>query len=218
MPTDLERYITRKRVEGGMPLRAVKSFMHQLLSGVEFCHRNKILHRDLKPANLLVRGTSQLKIADFGSAMSLRYRRKPLDSEHYYVTLWYRAPELLLRATTYGMAVDIWSVGCIMAEMVSGRVLFQGSSHADQLQCIFRVLGTPTEEDWPGLSGFRRYDPDWEMHEPQRLGGILPRIDLLGLDLLRRMLRLRPEDRISAAEALAHPWFLGVKKGRKGQE
>jgi non-specific serine/threonine protein kinase len=215
MPSDLDRYIARKHAEGGHPPKTIKSFMHQLLTGIAFCHEHGVLHRDLKPANLLVRGGRQLKIGDFGCAMSLRECQEPLYPGFYYGTLWYRAPELLLGAPTYDMAVDVWSAGCIMAEMCSGIALFPGDSEEDELRCIFGILGTPTEQQWPGLGRFRRYDPYWKVHNPQPLAEILPRLEPFAVDLLRCMLQLRPEDRISAAEALEHSWFADLKRGRK---
>ena len=115
-----------------------------------FCHQRRIIHRDLKPANLLIDKKGSIKMADFGLARAFNY---PLRAyTHEIVTLYYRAPEILLGSPEYGCAVDVWSLGTILAEMVNLTPLFKGDSEIDQLYKIFRVLRTPTEEIWPGVS------------------------------------------------------------------
>jgi serine/threonine protein kinase len=217
VPRDMEKYIDSMHKRGGINHATIKWLMFQLLTGIGVCHANNILHRDLKPANLLISRRHRLKIADFGLAVSLARRRKALES--YVATLWYMAPDNLLGNTRYNGSIDIWSIGSIMAELFTGEALFRGDSSEYQLDCIFQVMGTPTEATWPGLSDlpeYKHYSPDWETHSPQPLGERLPQIDPDGINLLSRTLQMRPEQRISAAEALAHPWFDAVReRGRR---
>ncbi|XVE92202.1 hypothetical protein REPUB_Repub01dG0076500 [Reevesia pubescens] len=128
----------------------VKCLMLQLLEGVKYLHDNWVLHRDLKTSNLLLNNQGELKICDFGLARQYGSPLKPYT--HLVVTLWYRAPELLLGARQYSTAIDMWSLGCIMAELLSKEPLFNGKTEFDQLDKIFRILGTPNETIWPGFS------------------------------------------------------------------
>ncbi|KAH6849991.1 kinase-like domain-containing protein [Chaetomium sp. MPI-CAGE-AT-0009] len=205
MDGDLKKYMDTQGERGALKPPVIKSFMYQLLKGIDFCHKNRVLHRDLKPQNLLINGKGQLKLGDFGLARAFGIPVNTFSNE--VVTLWYRAPDVLLGSRTYNTSIDIWSAGCIMAEMFSGRPLFPGTTNEDQIIRIFRIMGTPTERTWPGLSQFPEYKTTWQMYATQPLGSILPQIDHLGIDLLQRMLQVRPELRVSAAEALVHPWF-----------
>ncbi|XP_051122431.1 cyclin-dependent kinase G-2 isoform X2 [Andrographis paniculata] len=128
----------------------VKCLMLQLLGGIKYLHDNWVLHRDLKTSNLLLNNCGELKICDFGLARQYGSPLKPYT--HMVVTLWYRAPELLLGAKQYSTAIDMWSLGCIMAELLSKEPLFNGKTEVDQLDKIFKILGTPSETIWPGLS------------------------------------------------------------------
>jgi cyclin-dependent kinase len=149
------------------------------------------------------------KIADLGLG---RQFSVPIKSyTHEIVTLWYRAPEVLLGATHYGCAVDMWSVGCIMAELVRKTPLFPGDCEWQQLLHIFKLLGTPTEEMWPGVTRLRDWHdcPKWK---PQPLDKYFTSLDKHGLDLLSRLLEYDPARRLSAKEALDHPWFDDLDK------
>ena len=130
--------------------------MYQLLNGIEKCHRHKVLHRDLKPQNLLINREGLLKLADFGLARAFGIPVK--NFTHEVVTLWYRAPDILLGSKNYTTSVDIWSVGCIFAEIVNRQPLFAGQNDRDQLVKIFQIRGTPTTEFWPGLTELPLYD------------------------------------------------------------
>ena len=210
MDKDLKKYMDSYPspvggVKGALDPVTIKSFMWQLLRGIAFCHDNRVLHRDLKPQNLLINNQGQLKLADFGLARAFGIPVNTFSNE--VVTLWYRAPDVLLGSRTYNTSIDIWSAGCIMAEMYSGRALFPGTTNEDQLLKIFRLMGTPSERSWPGISSFPEYKTTWPVYSTRELGAILPQIDGVGLQVLGQMLQLNPDRRCSAQQALAHPWF-----------
>ncbi|MQL93098.1 hypothetical protein Taro_025734 [Colocasia esculenta] len=166
----------------------IKTFLYQILRGIAYCHSHRVLHRDLKPQNLLIdRRTNSLKLADFGLARAFGIPVRTFT--HEVVTLWYRAPEILLGSRHYSTPVDVWSVGCIFAEMVNQKPLFPGDSEIDELFKIFRILGTPNEETWPGVSSlpdFKAAFPKWPP---------------------KKMLCLEPRKRITARNALEHEYF-----------
>ncbi|XP_075478208.1 cell division control protein 2 homolog A-like [Primulina tabacum] len=187
----------------------VKSFLFQILRGICYCHSHRVLHRDLKPQNLLIdRSTNTLKLADFGLARAFGIPVKTLT--HEVVTLWYRAPEVLLGSRFYSTPVDIWSVGCIFAEMANQKPLFPGDSEIDELFQIFRVLGTPNEHVWPGVTSlpdFKCTFPKWPAKD---LATVVTNLDAFGIDLLNKMLRYDPSKRITAKLALEHEYFKDV--------
>lgn len=210
MDKDLKKYMDsytnpQGGQRGALDPTIIKSFMWQLLRGIAFCHDNRVLHRDLKPQNLLINTQGQLKLADFGLARAFGIPVNTFSNE--VVTLWYRAPDVLLGSRTYNTSIDIWSAGCIMAEMFTGRPLFPGTTNEDQLLKIFRLMGTPSERSWPNITTFPEYKPNWPVFATQELRAILPQVDVMGLQLLGQMLQMRPEMRCSAQQALAHPWF-----------
>ncbi|EOD10204.1 hypothetical protein EMIHUDRAFT_444655 [Emiliania huxleyi CCMP1516] len=203
---DLKKYLDS--CPDGADSRMIKRALLQLLRGVAFCHDRRVLHRDLKPQNLLINKQGELKLADFGLARAFAI---PVRSyTHEVVTLWYRAPDVLMGSRKYSTPVDIWSVGCIFGEMASGRPMFPGCSEHDQVMRIFKVLGTPTEETWPSMIDLPEYKSDWPKFEAVPLSTVAPNLDALGLDLLSRMLRYEPSRRVSAKEALEHAYFEGV--------
>jgi len=208
MDRDLKQYLDTCGPEGLDP-ELVKSYLFQLLRGVAFCHANRILHRDLKPQNLLLDRTGQLKLADFGLARAFEIPLRMYT--HEVVTLWYRAPEILLGSTHYTTPVDVWSVGCIFAEMVSRVPLFPGDSEIDQLLRIFRVRGTPNESTWPMVSTLEAYMPEFPSWPPLALERVAPGVSKPGgLELLDALLQLDPTRRLTAEDALDHPYFSSV--------
>eukprot|EP00571_Detonula_confervacea_P009387 CAMPEP_0172327572 /NCGR_PEP_ID=MMETSP1058-20130122/59903_1 /TAXON_ID=83371 /ORGANISM="Detonula confervacea, Strain CCMP 353" /LENGTH=320 /DNA_ID=CAMNT_0013044653 /DNA_START=121 /DNA_END=1083 /DNA_ORIENTATION=- len=205
---DLKKYLDV--CETGLELPIMKSFLYQLLMGVAYCHHHRVLHRDLKPPNLLINREGQLKLADFGLARAFGI---PVRSyTHEVVTLWYRAPDVLMGSRRYSTPVDIWSVGCIFAEMANGRPLIAGTSEGDQLERIFRLLGTPTQADYPGIIDLPEYHPNLPRYPPPPNGfvGLVPTLDATGVDLLTQMMQYDPARRITANDALKHPFFYDV--------
>ncbi|XP_074646890.1 cyclin-dependent kinase 20-like [Tubulanus polymorphus] len=205
MLTDLSEVVHNS----GKPLTEaqIKSYMLMLLKGVAFCHENNIMHRDLKPANLLISSTGHLKIADFGLARLFQNEGNRLYS-HQVATRWYRAPELLYSARKYDEGVDLWAVGCIFGELLNNSPLFPGETDIDQLGCVLRVLGTPNEKIWPGLSELPDYHKiGYTEKPPIPFEEVVPDASPVALDLLKRFLVYPSKQRISANEALLHPYF-----------
>ncbi|XP_039183973.1 cyclin-dependent kinase 3 isoform X1 [Crotalus tigris] len=209
---DLKKYMDSSRT-GELPLSLVKSYLYQLLQGVSFCHSHRVIHRDLKPQNLLINEMGAIKLADFGLARAFGV---PLRTyTHEVVTLWYRAPEILLGCKYYSTAVDIWSIGCIFAEMVTRKALFPGDSEIDQLFRIFRTLGTPTESLWPGVTNLPDYKGNFPKWPRKDMKVIIPNLDQDGRDLLLQLLMYDPNKRISAKAALNHQYFWQAPRDAK---
>lgn len=197
----------------------IKSWSKQLLQGVHYMHVNRILHRDLKASNLLVNRRGVLKIADWGLARSWNPEMKRLTNP--VITLWYRPTELLLGCVKYSTKIDMWSVGCIIAEMFRRGGLLKGSNEAHQLDLIFNMCGHPTVEEWPGIHEmcplWKNYEPaDGEKGRPRRvredLKSRLPTTAMNwmtphALDMIDNLLTHNPAKRWSAAEALTAEWF-----------
>jgi len=204
---DLKRFLETIPSDQFLDPMIVKKFLYQILKGTAACHSKRILHRDLKPQNLLIDSNLNLKIADFGLARAFAVPVRPYT--HEVVTLWYRAPELLLGAIEYATPIDIWSIGCIFVEMITKQPLFTGDSEIDQLYRIFRVLGTPDETTWPGVTSLKDYKSTFPNLSPHPIETVVENLNLdpVGLDLLNRMLKYDPCERISAKAALTHPYF-----------
>lgn len=205
---DLKKYIDSQ--PGGLDKMLIKSYMYQLLKGIEFCHAHRILHRDLKPQNLLIDQKGNIKLADFGLARAFGIPVRTYT--HEVVTLWYRAPEILLGARQYACPVDIWSLGTIFAEMVTLRPLFPGDSEIDELYRIFRQFGTPTEATWPGVSQLPDYKPTFPKWAGKTLFETVVGVDAHGEDLMQKMMYYEPCRRVTAKAALHHPYFDDLDK------
>jgi len=188
----------------------VKSYLYQLFQGILFCHQRRVLHRDMKPQNLLIDQNGGIKIADFGLARAFGIPIRVYT--HEVVTMWYRAPEVILGSPRYSCPLDIWSIGVIYAEMVNKKPLFQGDSEIDQLFRIFRVLRTPTEDLWPGVTQLPDFKPGFPNWSTMGLKNCMKKIDPLGYDLLEKMLIYDPAKRISAKKAILHPYFDDLDK------
>mmetsp|Transcript_15348 Transcript_15348/g.17373 ORF Transcript_15348/g.17373 Transcript_15348/m.17373 type:complete len:301 (-) Transcript_15348:65-967(-) len=192
---------------GGLEPRVMRSFMYQLLRGIAYCHHHRVLHRDLKPQNLLISREGQLKLADFGLA-----RAFGIPVRHYtheVVTLWYRPPDVLMGSRRYSTPVDIWSIGCIFAEMYNGLPLFPGKSEDRQLEVIFCKLSPPSPESYPSLVDLPGWSPKYQRVKqvPPTLEEALKHMEPEGFDLLKRMIAYDPTQRITARDAMKHRYF-----------
>ncbi|KAH7701034.1 cyclin-dependent kinase 7 [Aphelenchoides avenae] len=205
METDLENVIKDRSII--LQLTHIKNISMQTLLGLEHLHRHWILHRDLKPNNLLMNSAGRIKIADFGLA---RFYGSPNRYyTHQVVTRWYRAPELLYGARAYGVGVDIWAVGCIIGELLLRTPIFPGESDLDQLVKTYKILGIPTEEDWPGITSL----PDYIQvtGNGEQMGYDLKMVFTAASDdlieLIWQCLRFDPLKRWTATQALQARYF-----------
>ena len=187
----------------------IKCYMKQLLEGLAYCHGQKVLHRDIKGSNLLISNDGQLKLADFGLA-----RAYDSEKQHPYtnrvITLWYRPPELLLGATMYGPAIDMWSAGCIFAELLLRKPILPGKNEFEQIDLIFKLLGTPDEKEWPKCKELQYYDlilSQTPRKYHNRFDEKFAGLDEQAKDLLRKLLMVDPDKRINAEQALDHDYF-----------
>lgn len=206
MDHDLAGLIENKNVE--FTEAQIKCYMKQLLEGTLYLHNNNIMHRDIKCANILVNNKGQLQIGDFGLARSFDPDDKNKEYTNMVVTRWYRPPELLLGETRYTCAIDMWGLGCIFGEILQRIPILRGESELDQLEKIWELCGTPTDENWPG---FRNLPGCKDISfSPQRFNCISERFknfNPLAVDLLKKLLTLDPKKRITAKEALTHDYF-----------
>lgn len=206
MESDLERIIRSRQT---LTDQHFQYFLYQILRGLKYVHSANVLHRDLKPSNILVNANCDLAVCDFGLARGFHVEGQETMTE-YVVTRWYRAPELLCECPYYGKAVDIWSIGCIFAELLIHEAFFRGDNPQHQLEMIVGRLGCPPRErldfiESPiALASVLQY-----VHvTPPAFASFFPRTaSPLALDLLSKMLRVHPDDRITVEEALRHPYL-----------
>lgn len=206
METDMYKLLKTQKLSNDH----VCYFLYQILRGLKYIHSANVLHRDLKPSNLLLNTTCDLKICDFGLA-------RVADPEHdhtgflteYVATRWYRAPEIMLNSKGYTKSIDVWSVGCILAEMLSNKALFPGKHYLDQLNYILSVLGSPSQEDLNCIINdkARGYIQSLPFKPKVPWTRLFPKADAKALDLLDKMLTFNPHKRITVEEALAHPYL-----------
>lgn len=199
---DLATYIV-KHSPRGFSTKEIRLLSREILQAVDFLHGNRIVHRDLKPQNILVTHDGHIKLADFGLAKTYDFDMK-LTS--VVVTLWYRAPEVLL-GQPYATPVDIWSIGCIIVELYTLNPLFSGSNESDQLTKIFRILGKPSEEEWPEENVSIKWST-FNVTQERTVKDICPNICENAYDLIMNMLTFDGTKRITALDALKHPYFM----------
>ncbi|XP_056148398.1 serine/threonine-protein kinase ICK-like [Lampris incognitus] len=187
------------------PESAVRNIMFQILQGLAFIHKHGFFHRDMKPENLLCMGPELVKIADFGLAREIRSRPPYTD---YVSTRWYRAPEVLLRSTSYSSPIDQWAVGCIMAELYTLRPLFPGSSEVDTIFKICQVLGTPKKNDWPeGYQLASAMNFRWPQCVPSNPRTLIPNASAEAIHLMRDLIQWDPKKRPTSGQALRYSYF-----------
>ncbi|XP_028269899.1 cyclin-dependent kinase 7 isoform X2 [Parambassis ranga] len=202
METDLEVII--KDTSLVLTPANIKAYILMTLQGLEYMHQHWVLHRDLKPNNLLLDSTGVLKLADFGLAKSFGSPNRVYT--HQVVTRWYRSPELLFGARMYGVGVDMWAVGCILAELLLRIPFLGGDSDLDQLTKIFEALGTPTEDTWPGMSSLPDY-VSFKIFPGTPLEHIFSAAGDDLLELLRGLFTFNPSTRTTATQALKMRYF-----------
>jgi len=203
MAGDLSKFIR----SGAIQDTHVMGFTYQILAALKYIHSAGIMHRDMKPSNILVNPAGDIKLADFGLAIGAAGQSHQLIN--YVVTRWYRAPELLLDQKNYGYAIDMWSTGCILGEMLARRPLFRGNSSKDQLRLILSLLGKPKPEDVEFVDKPRYKEMLLKMQEKAAIpwNKIFHKGSAEALDLLDKTLQFSPDKRINAAESLQHPYF-----------
>jgi len=216
METDLHKIIYSKNV---LSDEHMQYFIYQTLKGLKCIHSANVIHRDLKPSNLLLNPNCDLKICDFGLARGLKNSQEAdYELTEYVVTRWYRAPDIMVSSNPYDAKVDVWSLGCILAELHGRQPIFPGEDTLKQIELIFNILGTPTEDDMKDfvtnerakayiLSLRKRPKVPFSVHYP----GANP----LALDLMDKMLQFNPVKRISVDDALKHPWFKALHNPKK---
>lgn len=210
MDTDLSRVIRSQSLTDDH----CQYFTYQLLRALKALHSADVLHRDLKPGNLLINTNCDLKLCDFGLARSAFPQASSQDANvgfmtEYVATRWYRAPEIMLTFQHYTKAIDMWSVGCILAEMLGGVPLFPGKDYREQLNLILEVVGTPTNADYYSIKSkrARQYLMSLPPRKPQSFKALYPKANPLALDLLSKLLTFNPAQRLTVEQALQHPYM-----------
>ena len=204
METDLHAIIYSRQAVSN---EHIQYFLFQILLALKVLHSANVIHRDLKPANVLLNSDCSVKVCDFGLARS--FFAGSSDLTEYVITRWYRAPEVMLSYQEYGPAVDVWSAGCILAELLGSKPLCPGTDYLDQLTRILSIIGSPSDEDMSFIKAPRaRIFMEKQCGKPRvPFQSLFPHADPAAVDLLQRMLEFNPDKRISVNAALRHTYF-----------
>lgn len=208
METDLHRVVRSQKLSDDH----AQYFVYQILRALKVMHSADVIHRDLKPSNVLLNANCDLKVCDFGLARSLLTAEPGGETgfmTEYVATRWYRAPEIMLTFKQYTKAIDVWAVGCILAEMITGRPLFPGRDYHHQISLILDVLGTPSIDDWYAIGSRRSRDYIRQMPLRKRkdFSKLFPTASPDALDFLQKTLAFNPKKRPTVEECLAHPYL-----------
>lgn len=222
MATDLRNYMTRAKV---IQFPLIRSYAFQLLCGIAYIHSKGFIHRGITPSNILINATGFLKLSGFSNSRPYSIPESAVTPEATFI--FYRAPEALMDPINYGTSADIWSAGCVIGELFARTILFPGDSPIDQIMRIFTVLGTPSEEEWPATDNYTNILQSLPKCPPGDLSSFIlssrendkqkdidnsEEIDPHFYDLLKKMLVYDPNKRITAIEAIEHPFFDCIPK------
>jgi serine/threonine protein kinase len=199
-----------RKTKGPLKHELCRSYAYQLLCGIYYLHIHRVLHRDIKPDNLLIDSEGHLKICDFGLARTFTIPVREFTNG--VVTLWYRAPELFLHNEFYELAIDVWSAGCVIAEMSRGSAIFPGDSDIAMAHLVFEELGTPSDDVLQQFADVRNNKFAVKQYQGKPMNEILRTEDRYLIDLVKKLLTIDPRKRITAREALHHPYFQSVAK------
>lgn len=214
MEMDLQEAMKRSG-NSPFPQSELKSMLHQILSATNHIHEKWFIHRDLKTSNILVHKSGNIALCDFGLARKYQIPSKKMTQ--MVVTLWYRPPELLFGENVYGPEVDMWSVGCILGELLTKSAMLQGRGELDQIDKVFRLMGCPNEDNWPGFPSLPNANTfRWNKKDGPQLQKRFPVnsfscvqtfLDGNGFELLSKLLSLDPSKRMNSKMALEHSYF-----------
>jgi len=202
---DLGAYIDKSGTKLGP--NDIKYIFRETLLGLKYLHENFILHRDMKTQNIMLGCDGKVKLIDFGCAKGYGNPEQPMTLQ--ISTRWYKPPEVMFGDKSYGASFDVWSCGCILAEMFLGKAIFMGGTDIDMLGKIFEIRGSPNNENWPDANKLP-YFMEFEHIKPVALKNLMPDAPEEAIDLMEQMLQLNPSYRPSLEKALAHPWFTSV--------
>ena len=211
METDLHRVIYSQQ---DLTDDHIQFFVYQILTSLNYLHSGRVMHRDIKPSNILLNKDCNLKLCDFGLARGFDAEASVELKTEYVVTRWYRAPEVILNASEYGQAIDMWSVGCVLAELLGKAPLFPGQDYLDQIKRIISVLGTPSKEEmyFIGNESAKKYIKSLPKRNKQAFTSLYPKANSLALDLLSHLLVFNPELRYTSQQALEHEYFENIRE------
>ncbi|XP_031623981.1 cyclin-dependent kinase 1-like [Contarinia nasturtii] len=210
IPMDLKTYMIRLPKDFVFPQAVIQSYLYQIASGIAHCHQRRIFHRNLCPQNILIKANGVIKITEFEAARSFEITSKVYT--HNVTMLWYRSPEILLGTSQYSPKIDIWSMGCIFAELFQRKPIFNGDSEIGQLHKIAEILGAPDKNQWPEVVSLPYYFAGLRINTQNRLKMQIKNAKNIEIYLMKQMLKCNPMNRISAKGILDHQYFSNFNK------